>query len=174
MRRLVVLCSLLVLALPLAAGASTRAIGDGTLSVNDLAEVRPGVSVSIRVTQQAGLIGRCDQCSFRLDDIRPNDLTIAAPLVTGAETVKDIDGDGEEEFFSGRDIRWKIVGGGYVLKIRQGRDIDLSVVGKARVRIRGVDGRYSRDGGADKPVPLDSAIFWLGTPPPPPPSSTTP
>ena len=168
MRRLVVLCSLLVLALPLAAGASTRAIGDGTLSVNDLAEVRPGIAVSVRVMQQAGLIGRCDQCSFRLDDIRPNDLTLAAPLVTGAETVKDIDGDGEEEFFSGRDIRWKIVGGGYALKIRQGRDIDLSVVGKARVRIRGVNGTYSVNDGAEKVVPLDAAVFWLGTPPPSP------
>ena len=101
MRRLVVLCSLLVLALPIAAGASTHAVGDGTLAINDLDEVRPGISVSIRVMQQAGLIGRCDQCSFRLDDIRPNDTTLAAPLVTGAETAKDIDGDGEEEFFSG-------------------------------------------------------------------------
>jgi hypothetical protein len=170
MRRLVVLCSLLVLALPLAAGASTRAVGDGTLSVNDLAEVRPGISVSIRVTQQAGLIGRCDQCAFRLDDIRPNDLTAASPLVTGAETARDIDGDGEEEFFSGRDVRWKIVGGGYLLKIRQGRDIDLSVVGKARVRLRGVNGSYSVNDGAEKAVPLDVAVFWLGTPPPPPPT----
>jgi hypothetical protein len=172
MRRLVVLCSLLVLAVPFAASASTHAIGDGTLAVNDLAEVRPGISVSIRVMQQAGLIGRCDQCSFRLDDIRPNDLTVAEPLVTGAETAKDIDGDGEEEFFSGRDIRWKIVSGGYVLKIRQGRDIDLSVVGKARVRLRGINGSYSINGGAEKAVPLDAAIFWLGTPPPPP--TTTP
>jgi hypothetical protein len=168
MRRLVVLCSLLVLALPLAAGASTRAVGDGTLSVSDLVEVRPGISVSIRVLQQAGLIGRCDQCSFRLDDIRPNDLRFATPLVTGAETSRDDDGDGEDEFFSGRDVRWKIVGGGYLLKIRQGRDIDLSVVGKARVRLRGVDGSYSVSGGAEKPVPLDADIFWLGTPPPPP------
>lgn len=167
MRRLVVLCSLLVLALPIAAGASTRAAGDGTLSVSDLAEVRPGIAVSIRVTQQAGLIGRCDQCAFRLDDIRPNDLTPATPLVTGAETRSDIDGDGEEEFFSGRDVRWKIVGGGYVLKIRQGRDIDLSVVGKARVRLRGINGGYSINDGAEKPVPLDAAVFWLGTPPPP-------
>lgn len=170
MRRLVVLCSLLVLALPLAAAASTKAVGDGTLSVNDLAEVRPGIAVSIRVTQQAGLIGRCDQCAFRLDDIRPNDLSATTPLVTGAETIKDIDGDGEEEFYSGRDVRWKIVGSGYLLKIRQGRDIDLSVVGKARVRLRGVDGSYSMNDGPEKAVPLDVAIFWLGTPPPPPPT----
>ena len=171
MRRLVLLCSLLVLALPIAAGASTHAVGDGTLAINDLDEVRPGISVSIRVMQQAGLIGRCDQCSFRLDDIRPNDTTLAAPLVTGAETAKDIDGDGEEEFFSGRDIRWKIVSGGYILKIRQGRDIDLSVVGKARVRLRGINGSYSLNGGTEKAVPLDAAIFWLGTPPPPPPTT---
>lgn len=166
MRHLVVLCTLLVLALPIAAGAAPRAVGDGTLSVRDLAEVRPGVfSVRIRVTQQAGLIGRCDQCAFRLDDIRPNDLNVATPIVTGAETQRDVDGDGELEYFKGSDVRWKMVGGGYVLRIRQGRDIDLSVVGKARVHLRGVEGTYSVNDGPEKVVPLDAATFWLGTPP---------
>jgi hypothetical protein len=167
MRRLVVVCTLLGLALPIAAGAAPRAAGDGTLSVSDLAEVRTGVfSVRIRVVQQAGLIGRCDQCAFRLDDIRPNDLDEAVPLVTGAETTRDLDGDGEDEYFRGSDVRWKMVGGGYVLRIRQGRDIDLSVVGKARVHLRGVDGKYSVNDGPEKAVPLDAVTFWLGTPPP--------
>jgi hypothetical protein len=163
MRRLVVLCTLLVLALPVSAGASTRAVGDGTLSIRDLVGVPTGVSLSVRVTQQAGLIGRCDQCTFRLDDLRPNDTS--TPLVTGAETRRDDDGDGEAEFFSGRDVRWKVVGGGYVLKVRQGRDIDLSIVGKARVRLRGTEGAYSLNDGPEKPVPPEFAIFWLGTPP---------
>jgi hypothetical protein len=166
MRRLVVLCTLLGLVLPVAAGAAPRAVGDGTLTVRDLAEVRTGIfSVRIRVTQQAGLIGRCDQCAFRLDDIRPNDLDIATPLVTGAETRLDLDSDGEEEYFKGSDVRWKMVGSGYVLKIRTGRDIDLSVVGKARVSLRGVDGTYSLNGAPEKFVPLDPSPFWLGTPP---------
>ena len=163
MRRLVVLCALLALGLPLTAGASTRSMGDGTLSVRDLVSVQQGTSVSIRVTQQAGLIGRCDQCSFRLDATGPNDAGV--PLVTGAERSLDVDGDGEEEFFAGRDVRWKIVGSGYRLVIRQGRDIDLSVVGKARVRIRGSEGTYSVNEGGEKPVPPDYAVFWLGTPP---------
>jgi hypothetical protein len=172
MRRLVVLCTLLALAVPVAAGASTRAVGDGTLSVRDLDGVPAGISVSIRVTAQAGLIGRCDQCAFRLDDLRPNDAS--DPLVTGAERSRDVDGDGEDEFFSGRDVRWKIVGGGYWLKIRQGRDIDLSVVGKARVRLRGTSGTYVVNDGAEKLVPPDFALFWVGTPPPAPPAATTP
>lgn len=163
MRRLVVLCTLLALAVPVTAGASTRAVGDGTLAIRDLVGVPTGVSLSIRVTQQAGLIGRCDQCTFRLGDLRSNDTS--TPLVTGAETSRDVDGDGEDEFYSGRDVRWKIVGGGYWLKIRQGRDIDLSVVGKARVRLRGTEGTYAVNEGAEKPVPPDFAIFWLGTPP---------
>jgi hypothetical protein len=166
MRRLVVVCTLLGLVLPVAAGAAPRAVGDGTLTVEDLAEVRSGIfSVKIRVTQQAGLIGRCDQCAFRLDDIRPNDLDVTTPLVTGAETRLDLDRDGEEEYFKGSDVRWKMVGSGYVLKIRTGRDIDLSVVGKARVSLRGVAGEYSVNGGPAKVVPLDPSPFWLGTPP---------
>jgi hypothetical protein len=169
MRQLVVLCMLLVLGLPVAAGASTRAAGDGTLVVNDLAEVRTGLfSVKIRVTQQAGLIGRCDQCAFRLDDIRPNDLVATNPVVTGAETAIDVDKDGELEYWKGSDVRWKIVGSGYVLRIRQGRDIDLSVVGKARVHLRGVAGSYSVNDGPEKFIPLDAVPFWLGTPPLPP------
>lgn len=163
MRRLVVLCTLLVLALPATAGASTRAAGDGTLAVRDLDGVPIGISVSIKVTGQAGLIGRCDRCAFRLDDLRPNDAN--DPLVTGAERTTDVDGDGEDEFFSGRDVRWKVVGGGYWLKIRQGRDIDLSVVGRARVRLRGTSGTYAINEGVEKLVPPDFAIFWLGTPP---------
>jgi hypothetical protein len=166
MRRLVVLCTLLVLSLPVAAGAATRATGDGTLTVRDLAEVRTGVfAVRIRVTQQAGLIGRCDQCAFRVDDIRPNDLEEATPVVTGAETQRDLDGDGEDEFFRGTDVRWKLVGSGYLLRIRTGRDIDLTVVGKARVSLRGVEGKYSINDGPEKVVPLDPAPFFLGTPP---------
>jgi hypothetical protein len=163
MRRLVVLCTLLGLALPVAAGAATRAAGDGTLSVNDLVGAPTGISVSIRVPQQAGLIGRCDQCAFRLDDLTLNDDT--SSLVTGAERRVDVDGDGEHEYFSGRDVRWKIVGGGYRLRIRQGRDIDLSVVGKARVLLRGTEGTYSVNEGAEKPVPPEFALIWLGTPP---------
>jgi hypothetical protein len=163
MRRLVVLSTLLVVALPAAAGASTRAAGDGTLSVNDLVAVPTGISVSIRVRQQAGLIGRCDQCAFRFDDLTLADAT--SSVVTGAERSIDVDGDGEDEYFSGRDVRWKIVGGGYRLRIRQGRDIDLSVVGKARVLLRGTEGTYSVNTGAEKPVPPEFALIWVGTPP---------
>lgn len=163
MRRLVVLCTLLALSVPMTAGASTRAAGDGTLSVNDLVGVPTGVSLSIRVTQQAGLIGRCDQCAFRLDALTVTEGT--SSLVTGAETKLDVDGDGEHEYFSGRDVRWKIVGSGYRLRIRQGRDIDLSVVGKARVFLRGTEGTYSVNDGAQKPVPPEFALIWVGTQP---------
>jgi hypothetical protein len=165
MRRLVVLCTLLALFVPVTAGASTRAAGDGTLSVNDLVGVPSGVSLSIRVTQQAGLIGRCDQCAFRLDELAVTDGT--SSLVTGADRRFDVDGDGEHEYFSGRDVRWKIVGGGYRLRIRQGRDIDLTVVGKARVLLRGTEGTYAVNEGAEKFVSPEFALILVGTPPPP-------
>jgi hypothetical protein len=161
MRRLVVLCTLLALALPLAANASTRAAGDGTLAVRDLNGMTTGVSLEIRA--RGGLIGRCDQCAFRLEDRTLTE--VAEPVVTGAERSLDIDGDGNIEFFSGRDVRWKIVAGAYMLRIRSARDVDLSVVGQGSVRIRGTDGVYAVNEGEAKPVPPAFAVFSLGTAP---------
>lgn len=157
MRRPVVFLTLLALALPVAASARTAAPGDGSLSVSDLNGVPKGISVSIRA--RGGLIGRCDQCTFKLEDLAPDDSGI--PVVTGADRARDVDGDGADDFFSGRDIRWKIIGGGYLLRIRQARDVDLSVVGKGRVLLRGVAGEYSVNGAAPVAVPPDFATFTL-------------
>jgi hypothetical protein len=165
MRRLIVFVTLLVLAMPFAASAAVRAPGDGTLSVRDLDGSPTGISVWIKVPTQGALVGRCDQCAFRLDDLKPDDAGI--PIVTGYEKKLDVDGDGEREFYSGRDIQWKIVGGGFWLRIRQGRDIDLSVVGKGLVRVRGTAGTYSVNGAEPLAVPPDFARFWLSAATPP-------
>ena len=165
MRRLVVLLTLLALAVPLAAAASQRVVGDGTLSVRDLVSVQPGV-VSVSIRARGALIGRCDQCTFRLDDLAPNGGGV--PIVTGAEQARDIDKDGSIEFYRGRDVRWKIIGGWFHLQIRQGHDVDLSVVGQSGprgVRLRGSEGKYSVNGGDAVPVPPEFAIFQLGSDP---------
>jgi hypothetical protein len=161
MRRVVAFLSVLALAAPFAASGSVHVAGDGTLSVRDLEGLPNGISVSIRAT--GAVIGRCDQCSFRLEDLTMNDAGV--PVVTGAERERDIDKDGEVEFYSGRDVRWKVLGGRYWLKIRQARDVDLSVVGRGTVlRLRGTAGTYSVNDGADKNVLPTSEPFFLSAP----------
>ena len=157
MRRLVVLATLLAFALPATAGASPRAAGDETLSVRDLVWAGTGISVSIKA--RGALIGRCDQCGFRLEDrVGGGDA-----IVTGAEHALDIDRDGEVEFYRGKDVRWKIIGGSFQLTVRQGRDIDLSVVGKGNVKLRGTEGKYAVNGGESLPIPPEFAVFELGS-----------
>ena len=158
MRRLVVLATLLAFLVPATAGASPRAAGDETLSVRDLVWAGTGPSISITRAKGA-LIGRCDQCGFRLEDgIGGGDA-----IVMGAERAFDIDRDGDVEFYRGKDVRWKIIGGSFQLTVRQGRDIDLSVVGKANVKLRGAEGKYAVNGGESLPVPPEFAVFELGS-----------
>src|SRR6266511_1976647 len=61
--RIVVPVTLLVLALPIAASAGMRTPGDGTLSVRDL-------DGYVLVQAKGGVIGRCDQCSLFVNELR--------------------------------------------------------------------------------------------------------
>jgi hypothetical protein len=133
MRRLVVFVTLLTLAMPFAASAAVRAPSDGTLSVRDL-------DGRITVFARGVVIGRCDQCTLILDE-RPgaDELT---PIVSGARGV-DVDDDGSKERFVGTDLRWKVFGGAFRMYVRNGLDVDLSVVGQGRrVAIAGTNGTY--------------------------------
>ena len=132
------------------------------MSVRDLVWSGPGASVAI-TRARGGLIGRCDQCVFVFEDLAPN--AGGAVIVAGAERARDVDNDGERELFAGRDVRWKIIGGRFRLVIRQARDVDLSVVGSANVRLRGTEGKYSVNGEAPLPVPPEFALFELGSTP---------
>jgi hypothetical protein len=134
MRRIFALLFVLALAAPVAATGSVRAPGDGTLSVRDL-------DGYVWVRAQGAIIGRCDECTFRLDDLTTSDAGV--PLVTGWERARDVDGDGSFEWFRGRDVRWRVIGGRYLLRVHQGRDIDLSVVGKGLVKLRGTAGTFA-------------------------------
>jgi hypothetical protein len=143
MRRIVVPVTLLALALPVAASAGMRTPGDGTLSVRDL-------DGYVWVSARGGVIGRCDQCRLFLDERRGADEIV--PVVSGARGV-DIDADGAKERYSGRDLRWKVIGGSFVMIVRGGTDVDLSVVGRGNVGIFGTKGSYVLNGG----VPLQVA-----------------
>jgi hypothetical protein len=152
MRRLVVLLTLLALALPIAASATPSAPGDGTLSVRDL-------DGRVVVYAKGAVIGRCDQCTLVLDEREGAD-TIA-PVVSGTKGV-DTDDDGAKERFVGKDLRWKVIGGSFKMIVRNGVDVDLSVVGKGpRVLIAGTNGTYSLNGGETAPVLTDPNTFPL-------------
>jgi hypothetical protein len=151
MRRLVVFTTLLALALPAAASAAVRAPGDGTLSVRDL-------DGSIAVVAKGGVIGRCSQCVLVLDEWKTDEIL---PIVTGARGT-DLDDDGAKERFVGKDLRWKVMGGSFSMIVRSGVDVDLSLVGKGRVRwIRGSNGTYVLNGGDPEEVFLSSVSFQL-------------
>lgn len=152
MRRLVVLTTLLALALSGAASAAVRAPGDGTLSVRDL-------DGSIAVVAKGGVIGRCSQCVLVLDERVETDEIV--PVVTGAKGT-DLDDDGSKERFAGKDLRWKVMGGSFSMIVRNGVDVDLSLVGKGRVRwIRGTNGTYVLNGGDTQFVLPASLSFQL-------------
>jgi len=153
MRRLVVFTTLLALALPAGSSAAVRAPGDGTLSVRDL-------DGSITVLAKGGVIGRCSQCVLILDEWKTDEIL---PVVTGAGVNRtDLDDDGSKERFAGKDLRWKVMGGSFSMKVRNGVDVDLSLVGKGRVLgIRGTNGTYVLNGGDLQFVLLTSLSFQL-------------
>jgi hypothetical protein len=152
MRRLVVFLTLLALAVPIAATASTNAPGDGTLSVRDL-------DGRVTVYARGAVIGRCDQCTLMLDEREGAD-TIS-PVVSGAKGV-DLDDDGAKERFVGKDLRWKVIGGSFKMVVRSGTDVDLSVVGKGpRVAIAGTNGTYSLNAGDTAFVLPELNVFPL-------------
>jgi hypothetical protein len=155
MRRLTVSLTLLALAIPLAAGAAVRTPGDGTLSVRDL-------DGYVSVYARGGVIGRCDQCRLLLDE-RQGAAEID-PVVSGGRGV-DIDLDGAKERFFGN-LRWKVIGGSFVMIVRNGSDVDLSVVGRGRVSIFGTNGSYVLNGQttlvAEGPPPVQFLLSPTG------------
>lgn len=168
MRRPFLLCALVALSLPVLASAGTAAAEDGTLSVkNGSGWVRIGGQY-LGGPARGALIGRCDSCSFTLRDVVDGDGS--QPIVNGQEESKDPDGDEVNEWFTGTNIRFRLIGGKYVFRIK-GKGIDLSVVGTGWVRVRGregeealVDGTYSRNGEEPRSLPTEWQRFRLLAP----------
>ena len=160
MRRLLVLTLLVALAAPAAAYAVARSPGDGTLSV------RNGQGV-VNVNVRGAIIGRFDSGTLFVkaktaadcDDVQVWGPTRERPIV-------DENGDVECRFI-GRDVRFRLVGGQRSVRIRNGRDIDLAVVGRGFVYLRGIgvqDGQYSVNGEAYQSLPDEGGAFELSAP----------
>jgi hypothetical protein len=149
MRRTLLLTLLVFLVLPAGATATRAAPGDGTLSVRD------GVG-TVQIELRGAIIGRMASGTLRIDNPRNDDC--AEPLVWGAETVTPepliVTGElGIRQprcIYSGRDLRFRLVGGEHDISIVRGRDVNISAAGKGEAFLRGTggffDGTYSLDG----------------------------
>lgn len=156
MRRSFFLCALLALCLPVFASAEPRAAEDGTLSVRNATG-----KVRLLGPARGAVIGRCDSCAFILRDVVDGDGS--QPVVNGEEIANDPDDDGIDEAFQGTNVRFRLIGGRYVLRIR-GRGIDLSAVGTGTILIKGTDGTFSLNGEEPRPLPAEWRRLRLAAP----------
>ena len=159
MRRILLLCALAALAVPVLASAMPRSAGDGTLSIRD------GKVKLLVLHARGGVIGRCGRCRITLDDLTATDR--ATPFVTGEDNSRDTDQDGEDEQFWGTNVRFRLTGGEFTLRVT-GRDVDLSAVGRGRGKLRGAggpnDGTYSLNGEEARSLPDERTPFRLIAP----------
>ena len=167
MRRIVVACLLVSLVVPAAAFAVRTAPGDGTLSV------RNGEGM-IKLDVRGVIIGRFDV--GRLVVVAPRDGDCDLLEVWGAtreQAWTDDDGVAYRCQFTGRNIRFRFMGGQHQIQIGRvlapARDVDLSVVGRGTAFLKGspsvFDGTYSRNGEPFQSMPDEGRLLQLAAPP---------
>src|SRR5688500_1885419 len=125
MRVLLVPLSLLALLVP-AASAGEAQRGDGTLSVRD---GRGTVIVQVRGAV-IGQLARFDR-NGKLVIEDPVEGDGSDPVVVGADWVRER-ADGTP-VYGGKGIRFRLLGGRFVLRVTNAVGLQLSVVGKGRV-----------------------------------------
>ena|SRR5438270_5420299 len=145
MRRLLPFAMLVALALPAASAARPRGVNDGTLSFRD-------ARGTITIAGRGGVIGSFAKGSVTISD--PIDGDGTGPIVFGDDWSKER--DATTTTWGGNRVRFRNIGGTFTLRV-QGRGINLSFVGKARVTLKGAgtedDGTYSVNGGEYSPIP---------------------
>ena len=154
--RLALLAVFACLALPATAAAVPRGQGDGTLSVK-------GAGGTVSLAVRGSVIGQVDRGRVTVQD--PNPADGKPPVVTGYEERRDL--SDTKALYSGTDIRFRIIGGFFRVKI-VGTGIDLSVVGRGSVTLGpalGVltTGTFSFDGDEALPFPDVALAFQLGS-----------
>jgi hypothetical protein len=152
MRTLLALFASALLGLPAVAWAASSAADDGTLSVKN------GDGV-IFISARGTIIGACDQCRVSIVDPSPDD---GAPaVVSGYEGHKDV--SDTHDIYSGMDVRFRIVGGIFKIRI-SGFGVDLGVVAKGWGRIQAYDsntGTFSVNEAPRRLLPADREVFTL-------------
>jgi hypothetical protein len=136
---------LAALLIPAAATARTAGATDGTLSVKD------GRGV-ITISGRGGIIGSFAKGSVTIND--PVDGDGTGPIVSGDDWSKDR--SDTTTTWGGTKVRFRMIGGTFKIVVR-GRGINLSVVGRGMVTLRGAgtddDGSYSVNDGDYSPIP---------------------
>jgi hypothetical protein len=152
MRTLLALFASAALAVPALAWAASSTADDGTLSVRNADGV-------VFVVARGTIIGACDRCKVSIVDPSPDDG--APPVVDGAETHKDL--SDTHDIYSGADVRFRIVGGIFKMRI-SGYGVDLGVVAKGWVRIQAFDsntGTCSVNGAPRRLLPAEREVYTL-------------
>jgi hypothetical protein len=164
MRLLLVPLSLLALLVPTAsAGEAQR--GDGTLSIRD-------GRGSVVVHARGAVIGQLTRFERNgklvIEDTDPD--AGPEPRVLGAGWVRER-ADGTPIYGGGRGIRFRFIGGQFVLRVTNAVGLQLSVVGKGRVRLDGADspgalydGVYSLNGEPPASLPDEPETLQLRPP----------
>jgi hypothetical protein len=144
-RYLLTFAVLAALALPAMSAAHSRGANDGTLSVRD-------GRGTITIAGRGAVIGSFAQGRVTIND--PVEGDGSGPIVTGDEWSKDR--DATTTTWGGTRVRFRIIGGAFRIVVKA-RGINLSLVGKGNVTLRGAgtgdDGTYSVNGEAYSPIP---------------------
>jgi hypothetical protein len=166
--RILVLTCLLAFLVP-AATAGNRQRADGTLSIRD-------GRGSVVVHARGAVIGQLT----RLE--RNGKLVIEDPIQGDGSEPKVVGADWYREradgtlVYGGKAIRFRLIGGRFVLRVTNAVGLQLSVVGRGKVTIDGAgsveqgvafDGAYSLNGEEPESLPDDATTFPLQAPRPP-------
>jgi hypothetical protein len=155
MKRLLLTAALVALLLPSIGTATTRSMGDGTLSVQD------GRGTFI-VNARGGVIGSFARGRVIITDPNPDDGT--GPIVSmSSDDIRRERSDTTTAWY-GTKIRFRLIGGYFKIKV-VGRGVNLSVVGRGQATLNGEgtldDGSYSVNGADYLPVLPDQITFPL-------------
>ncbi|MGH3104486.1 MAG: hypothetical protein ACRDN6_10385 [Gaiellaceae bacterium] len=165
MRRTLFLTLLAALAVPATAAALKLAPGDGTLSVRN---GEGFVSLNLR----GAVIGKIGAGTLEID-IAENE-ECASLSVFGEERkgerlkLVDLNVVRTVCVFGGTDIRFRLVSGHQILRIRKAREVGVSAVGKGFVVLKGAgglqDGQYALNGEDYASLPDELERFQLAAP----------
>ena len=162
MRTRMVPIGLLVLALlvPAVSGHASQR-GDGTLSIQN---GRGTVVVQARGAV-IGQVTRFER-NGKLVIEDPDEFDGSDPRVLGADWVRER-ADGTP-IYGGKGIRFRVIGGRFVLRVTNAVGLQLSVVGKGKATLVGAgslnDGVFSLNGEDLQPLPADPTTFPVQPP----------
>jgi hypothetical protein len=142
MRRLLAFC-LLAIAFGAPLPASATVSESGTLSVKN-------ATGTVFVAARGVLLGHCGRCTVTITDPDPNDgsAAVVLPLSVLRTPLSET-----KTSYQGNDLRFKVIGGLFRIRI-VGTGIDASVVADgAAVLDNGSAGTYSRNGNPYLPMP---------------------